>query len=607
MSDYRTVSGCLVLYKQNAALVTAVSDKIEILLASGKTRRVRPKDITLLHPGPLEDLSTLRQPEAEIEEAWELLGEEITDIKELTELIYGEYSPASAWAAWVKVAEGLYFEGDPARIRCRSRSEIEADIAEREAKAVAEREWNHFLGRLRNNIPSEADSNRLGEVEQLALGNTEHSRILAALGHAENPVSAHRMLISVGHWSETYNPHPRRLSLPLENPQIKCPELPQEARLDLTNLDSFAIDDADSNDPDDAISLDNGRIWVHVADVAALVQPDSELDLEARSRAANLYLPDGITHMLPPAATAVLGLGLTDRSPALSFGFLLSEDAHPTDLQVVPSWVSVTRKSYADAEQLMDSRPFADLRQLAEKYRERRSRDGGVDLDLPEVNIRVSADGEIRIRPLQPLASRALVTELMLMAGEAVAEYALEKGIAIPFATQPAPENPQQPAELAARFAYRRQMKPSAAKTLEAPHAGLGLAVYTRATSPLRRYLDLVVHQQLRANLAGQTVLSVAVISERIGASGLVSGRVRRAERLSNLHWKLLYLKQQSKWKGRGVVVEKQDQRITILIPELALETRVRHSGSVELNQELWLAVREVDVPDQTVRFRVLS
>ncbi|MCB1861176.1 MAG: RNB domain-containing ribonuclease [Gammaproteobacteria bacterium] len=607
MPDYPTVVGCLVLYKQSAALVTAVSDKIEIQLAGGKHKRVRAKDIALLHPGPLNDLSELRQPDVDIKEAWELLGEEMSDVKELAELIYGEYTPASAWATWAKVAEGLYFEGDPQRIQGRTRSEIDADIAEREAKAAAERDWNDLLERLRSRNLTPQDNQRLAEVEQLAFGQTEYSRILAALAYPENPVSAHRMLVSVGHWPDSYNPHPRRLSLPQEDPRLECPGLPQEARVDLTHLESFAIDDEQSNDPDDAISLEEGRIWVHVADVAALVPPDSALDLEARARAANLYLPEGITYMLPPAATAALGLGLTDPSPALSFGFRLSEDARPVDLQILPSWIRVTRKSYAEAERLMEMRPFLELKRLADLYRMRRIGDGAIELALPEVNIRVSESGEILIRPLQPLASRALITELMLMTGEAVARYALEQGIAIPFATQPAPENPQQSDDMAARYAFRRQMKPSKANIQQAPHAGLGLAAYARATSPLRRYLDLVVHQQLRALLNGGTPMSEAAIAERIASAELAAARVRRAERLSNLHWKLLYLNQKHKWKGFGAVVEIQDQRVTVLIPELALEARIRYPGAVDLNQELKLALREVDVPDQVARFRVLS
>lgn len=80
------------------------------------------------------------------------------------------------------------------------------------------------------------------------------------------------------------NPHPRRLNMPATDPTVSFPPLPDEPRLDLTHLPAFAIDDAGNQDPDDALSVDGDRIWVHVADVAALIQPDSPADLEARPR-----------------------------------------------------------------------------------------------------------------------------------------------------------------------------------------------------------------------------------------------------------------------------------------------------------------------------------
>ena len=130
---------------------------------------------------------------------------------------------------------------------------------------------------------------------------------MVALGWQENAENAHRMLLSLGYWQQEFNPYPRRLALPTENPDIALAELPSEQRRDLTGMPAFAIDDEESKDPDDAISLDGQRIWVHVADVAALVTPDSDLDLEARSRGANLYLPDAIHPMLPDVVTERLG------------------------------------------------------------------------------------------------------------------------------------------------------------------------------------------------------------------------------------------------------------------------------------------------------------
>jgi len=605
MSDNAPVPGSLVLYKIRPALVTAVSDKIDILFENNSSKRVRPKDITLLHPGPLSRLTDLQAVDGDVVEAWELLSGGITHLQELAELIYGDFTPATAWAAWRQVTEGLYFQGTPGEVTARSPEQVETDISEREARAAAEQAWLVFLERLRRGEMEQQDRERLQEVEALALGRSERSRILSALEKPENPVSAHRMLLLSGYWEPGFNPYPGRYLRPVEDPALEIPGLPEESREDLTHLPAFAIDDEGSEDPDDAISLDGDRIWVHVADVAAQVTPDSELDFEARSRGANLYLPEGVIHMLPPDLTRQLGLGLQQRSPALSFGFKLTGSGEVTDLEVVTSWVKVTGKSYAEVNGELEREPFAQLLQLTRRYQRRRMEAGAAGINLPEASVRVESDGSIRIRPLERLESREMVSELMLMTGEGVAAYALEHDLPIPFATQPEPKERLQPQGMAAMYAYRRQMKPSRSNTLEGPHAGLGLAAYSRTTSPLRRYLDLVTHQQLRAHYRGTPLLSVAEISQRIGVADLVSGSVRRVERLSNQHWKLLYLQRNPGWRGKGVVVELQEKRATLIIPELAMETRIRMQREVTLDSELDLEVREVDVPDQMVWFRV--
>ncbi|MEE9356817.1 MAG: RNB domain-containing ribonuclease, partial [Sedimenticolaceae bacterium] len=450
------------------------------------------------------------------------------------------------------------------------------------------------------------DHERLLEVERLALGQSETSRILHTLGHQENPVNANRMLTGVGYWPEWYNPYPQRQDLPINNPDIQIPGSPEEERLDLTHLAAYAIDDEGSEDPDDAISLDGGRIWVHVADVASLVAVDSAIDLEARGRGANLYLPEKVVHMLPPEITERLGLGLQALSPALSIGFRLDEDAELTDIHIALTKIKVSRHTYDEIDNALDEKPFADLKALCDRFNQRRMAAGASNINLPEVSVRVKEEN-ILIKPLNRLESRQMVTDAMLMAGEAVARYALKHEITIPFATQPAPENPSSPEGMAANFAYRRRLKPSKLKTLEEPHSGLGLALYTRVTSPLRRYLDLITHQQLRAHLLGNEVMPLELISERIGASGAVTGAVRRVERFSNTHWKLIYLMRNPHWRGKGVVVEMVDNRAKVIIPELALETRIRLREALPLDTEISVAVREIDLPDLTVWFRVVG
>lgn len=606
MSVFRAAAGSLALYKIRPARVVQVSDKIDIDLGGGKSKRVRPKDIVILHPGPLERLDDLVEPAGELTEAWELLNGEETNLEELASLIFGEFTPASAWATWTRVAEGLYFEGSPEQIRARSPEQVAADQQEREAKAAAEQAWNQFIARLERGAIESEDRERLVEVEKLALGLSENSRILQLLGHQETPVNAHRMLVGVGYWPEEHNPYPHRQQVTCEDPRLGLPPLPEESREDLTGLPAFAIDDEGSEDPDDAISLEGDRLWVHVADVAALIPPDSDIDQEARSRGANLYLPERIVHMLPPQATQVLALGLQPVSPALSIGMRLDEAARISDVKVCKSLVRVTRHSYGEINQRMDSAPFAAIKALTDRFRARRLADGATSIDLPEASVRVR-DGQVCIRPLARMASRDMVTEAMVMAGEAIANYALSQNIPVPFATQPAPDKVETPEGLAAMYAYRRKMKPSRSSTQEGVHAGLGLTCYTRTTSPLRRYLDLVVHQQLRAHLDGRELLSFKQVGERIAAVEPLNGAIRRAERLSNTHWKLIHLKRNPTWQGEAVVVEMENNRATLLIPELAMETKLRVRQDLKLDSRLSVALREVDVEDQVVWFRPLG
>jgi exoribonuclease-2 len=605
MSQSTISPGSLVLYKSRPARVVAVSDKIDIEIEDGKIKRVRPKDILLLHPGPVAGFSQLTPPPANLEETLELLEGGETGLRELAELLYGDFTPATAWGTWELLADGLYFEGTPERIIPRSAAQVYADRAAREARENEKREWAELLERLREGRFLDRDRERLQEVERLACGESERSRILQALEIQEKPENAHRLLVRIGYWEPEYNPYPRRLGLPLSDPDLVLPEPPEETRLDLTHLTAYAIDDEQTHDPDDALSLEGDRIWVHVADVAALVPPDSETDLEARSRGANLYLPERIVHMLPLAVTEELGLGLQESSPALSIGFRLNTEGEPVEIEIRPSRIRVIRHTYEEIDHELQQEPFAGLARFAERYRRRRQTAGAAGIDLPEVSVRVR-DGTVTIRSLARTPSRQLVAEAMMMAGEAVARYAREHGIPIPYATQPPPANPRVPEGLAAMYAYRRQLQPSQSRIDPEPHAGLGLDLYTRATSPLRRYLDLVVHQQLRAHLHGRSPLSPEQVAERIVASELGSRQVRRAERLANTHWKMVYLRHNSGWKGRGVVVDLNEQRATLLIPELALETRMRLDGEVPLDTELQLKVQGADIPDLMARFRIL-
>ena len=597
----------LVLFKGKPAIVARTGQKLELLLQDGQTVSVRPKDVALLHRGPAS-FSALKAPAGDIEAAWELLQsiDSPTTVDELAELAYGELTPATALAAWELVADGLYFSGVPDDVTVHSAQQVARNEAARAARAAEALAWAQFMERARNKQTNPHDERYLTEVEEMAYGQRTRSRVLDDLGIAQTPEAAHAFLLDVNYWDEMVNPHPRRLNMPSGDPVVPLPSLPPEQRLDLTHLPAFAIDDAGNQDPDDALSVDGDRIWVHIADVAALVPPDSPADREARDRGATLYLPEMTLPMLPRAATEQLGLGLQAVSPALSFGLCVGEDGSLNDLEIVPSWVSVTRLSYEEAEGLLDEEPLASFYRAANRFSERRRRDGSVNLDLPETKMRV-VDGRVEITPLASLRSRDTVAEAMMMVGAAVAQFALARDLPIPFAFQEPPDPLETSDTLAGMFAKRKTMRPSRQAIEPARHSGLGLDAYVRATSPLRRYLDLVTHQQLRACLLGHQVLSAQEVADRISASDAVTGSVRQAEWLSRQHWLLVYFLQHMPWRGEGVVVDRFGTRAVAVVPELAWEARIHLREDVALDSTVPLTVSGVDLPTLDAYVRAAS
>lgn len=600
-------AGNLVLYKNDPARLIQVGDKIAIELPDGKTLKVRPKDVELLHPGPVTDLADLvPSQEGEPLTAWELLAGETTDLTELATLIYGDYTPATAWATWQLITDGLYFRGTPLDIDVRSREQVARDEASRQQKANEEAAWQACLARLQTGQYLPADDPYLEDVVRLALEKQDQSRVLTELGRKQSPEHAHRFLLKLGYWSPNINPYPQRHDLMLQPPDLPIPPLPDEPRRDLTHLPAFAIDDTESTDPDDALSVEGNRLWVHVADVAAVVGPDSPLDLEARARSASLYLPEGVVTMLPPAATSLFALGLSDISPALSFGLDLQPNGSIAQVEIVPSWIKVTRLTYDEVETRLTEEPFRTFQAIAHRNRTRRLAQGAISLDLPEVKVRVKEE-QVVIEPLPALQSRELVAEAMLLAGEGAARFALERNIPVAFSTQPPPES--QPAfseGLAGEFALRRTLQRSEMKSVPGPHAALGLPAYVQTTSPLRRYLDLVAHQQLRAYLRGDTLLDASEMLERVGAAAAVFGSIRGVERASRKHWTLVYLLQNQDWQGVGILVDKWKTRGRVLIPELALETVIQLSEDIPLNTEMVLQVKKVRLSRLDAFFKVV-
>ncbi len=599
----------LVLYKQSPARISEIlSDKIIIILPDGKEKKVRQKDIFLLHPGPIHSVKDISVPQGQVEEAWELLQGETPSLQEVAELVFEEFTPRSAWGAFLLLNRTPYFRGSVDAIQVRTPEDVENLQREEAEKAETAQRWEHFMTSLKRGIVPEDSRRFIMDLEQYCLQKSKSSRILRELKKTQSPENAHRLLLELGVWDMRRNPWPERNNMPSRAPDFPLEEGPRVERQDLTAMEAYAIDDEGNQDPDDALSFHEGCLWVHIADSSFLIPAGGGADKEARGRGANLYIPEGTIPMLPKEATERLGLGLQKTSPALSFQFILDENMDVAECRIFFSTVRVTRITYAQADERLEEEPFASIKKITAGFKAWRKDNGAFSLQLPEVKVRVLDSGEISISSLVDYESRDVVAEAMIMSGFHAARFARDKGIPIPYVTQPSPEGdlPEVSSDdPASMVQMRRFMKRSQTTTVGGLHAGMGLPVYTRITSPLRRYSDLLVQQQIRLFLAGKPLLSGEDVLEGTVSCDSVTGRVIAAERASVMHWKLVYLAEHPDWQGRGIVVGRMDKQTMVQIPSLALESRLPLKEIPPLNSELTLQVEKVDIPGLQVFFKV--
>ena len=449
------------------------------------------------------------------------------------------------------------------------------------------------------------------EVELLARGRADKSRTLRDLKLPETPEAAHALLLRLGVWDEARTPYADRLRAALSAVELQVPDFdPAEPRLDLTHLPTFAIDDEGNRDPDDAVGVEDlggglTRLWVHVADVAALVAPDSPLDLEARARGATLYLPDRTIGMLPDELVQKAGLGLSETSPALSISLDLDPDGNAEAVDVCLTRVRVQRLAYQEAQARLEAgeEPFVTLARLARASRLLREGEGALSIDLPEVRVKADETGA-SVFPLPKPEMRTVVQECMTLAGWGTAIFADDNELPLPFATQDYPTRDVAGDTLPAMWARRKTLARTRFQPSPGPHHGMGLDLYAQATSPMRRYLDLVVHQQLRAFLAGRDPLSSKVMAAHIAESQLNADATRQAERLSRRHHTLRFIAAQPERVWDAVVVDRRGAQATLLIPDLAFDVQVNTPAAPGTALKVQFA--DIDLPQMKVRTRSL-
>jgi VacB/RNase II family 3'-5' exoribonuclease len=326
-------------------------------------------------------------------------------------------------------------------------------------------------------------------------------------------------------------------------------------REDLSDLAFVSIDSARTQDIDDAlyaeVTSDGWLLYVAIADPSAYLGADSSLRDVLRRRASSVYFHGDVAPMLPECLVQD-GCALAEKvlRPALVCRLQVSEDGQIGDYRFLEakvcsgaklSYYAVDRYLSGHNEALMcHATPLEALYQASRALRGRRETEGLVMEERQEFRWILDDQGQIdHIEPGEKLTSQRLVEECMVAANRCAARFLEAQGASGPFVVHDgfrrdrlkergkfveafAPAFQERDIdslegyrdlmqylgtaehELPLRSMVNRLLTRARLAVRSGPHMGMTLPAYTNCTSPLRKYLDYLVHLQIKAALRGE-------------------------------------------------------------------------------------------------------
>lgn len=567
--------------KFHAGRVMAEADtSLQIELDSGKRAKVKTQNVLLRFaaPAPVELLAAAHAiaPEIDLDMAWEFAPDADFGYADLARDYFSADTDAAHQAAVLfRLFEAPHYFRRLGKGNFRKASEdiVKAALLGIERKKAVAAQIDTWATELvQGNCPPAVREQLYRLLFKPDKNAPEYKAVVEAAKLAQRPPL--ELLKAAGAIDSPYQFHWRRFLFehfpggtgfpPLPPPQIK-------EVLPIAAVRAFSIDDSATTEIDDALSvtgLGSGTVnfGVHIAAPGLAIGPDSPLDQVARGRLSTVYMPGHKLTMLPDEVVQAYTLMAGRDCPAVSIHFTLDEatleiTATETRLERVPMAENLRHdklEGKVTAATLAGDAPadypfapeLAFAHRLARHLKAQREvvRGKPENFNRPDYSFQLVTSGapsddgadwptgnervEITTRQ-RGSALDLIVAEAMILANSSWGGWLAECGVPGIYRSQ---------ASMAPGVKVRMGTKP-------APHAGMGVAQYTWATSPLRRYVDLVNQWQiiacarhgktaaLAAPFKPKDVQLFAIISAFDAAYADYNGFQQNIERYWTLQW----------------------------------------------------------------------
>jgi exoribonuclease-2 len=402
----------------------------------------------------------------------------------------------------------------------------------------------------------------------------------------------------------------------VEAAEALAPHSHSSARIDYQDAPAITIDDEDTREVDDALTVTRSGneivVGVHIADVSAFVAKGDLLDAEAARRSSTIYLPTGTVVMFPERLSTDLASLRADVSrPAFTIEVRFDTQGNRLGYRIVLSTIRVQRRlSYDEADLAMESgeETLRTLHDLALQLQRVRAGRGAITFRRPELKVRVH-DDEILIKKINPNSpSRVLVSEMMILANGLAADFAAVNSLPVIFRIQEPREAlavEETPIVEAVAFErLRKTFKRSRLSLTPGLHSGLGLTAYTQASSPIRRYADLVTQRQFTATLAGASApYNREELLRVLATAEAAETEVRALEERSTNFWILEYLAREKKDQSLAAVI--LDIKGSIELEDYYLRGKVASLAKHKPGETVQVRIESVDPVRGDVRFKI--